>query len=298
MTGSLREALNAGRPVLLDGGMGTSLYAAGIEPGIAPDEWNLTHPDVIRGIHRAYIEAGSQVILTNTFGGSRHRLRFSDLGDRVADVNRIGAQLARAEADAADHKVLVAGSMGPTGELMEPYGALTPPKAKEAFAEQAAALVEGGVDLLWIETMSDLDEVQAAVEGARSVCDLEVAATMSFEMKEHTMMGVSPAQAIERLRHLDLVAIGANCGTGSPNAEQAIEAMRAADPTTALIAKPNAGLPQESNGEIIYSEDPSEMARHARLLHGLGAGLIGGCCGSTPAHLKAIATALGIPPAL
>jgi 5-methyltetrahydrofolate--homocysteine methyltransferase len=298
MTGSLREALNAGRPVLLDGGMGTSLYAAGIEPGIAPDEWNLTHPDVIRGIHRAYIEAGSQVILTNTFGGNRYRLRFSDLGDRVADVNRIGAQLAGAEADAADHNVLVAGSMGPTGELMEPYGALTSPKAKEAFAEQAAALVEGGVDLLWIETMSDLDEVQAAVQGARSVCDLEVAATMSFETRVHTMMGVSPAQAIERLRHLDLVAIGANCGTGSPNAEQAIEAMRAADPTTALIAKPNAGLPQESNGEIIYSEDPSEMARHAQLLHGLGAGLIGGCCGSTPAHLRAIATALGNPPAL
>jgi 5-methyltetrahydrofolate--homocysteine methyltransferase len=298
MTGSLREALNAGRPVLLDGGMGTSLYAAGIEPGIAPDEWNLTHPDVIRGIHRAYIEAGSQVILTNTFGGNRYRLQFSDLGDRVADVNRIGAQLAGAEADAADHNVLVAGSMGPTGELMEPYGALTSPKAKEAFAEQAAALVEGGVDLLWIETMSDLDEVQAAVQGARSVCDLEVAATMSFETRVHTMMGVSPAQAIERLRHLDLVAIGANCGTGSPNAEQAIEAMRAADPTTALIAKPNAGLPQESNGEIIYSEDPSEMARHAQLLHGLGAGLIGGCCGSTPAHLRAIATALGNPPAL
>jgi 5-methyltetrahydrofolate--homocysteine methyltransferase len=286
--------LKAGHPILLDGGMGTSLYTAGIEPGVAPDEWNLTHPDVIRGIHRAYIEAGSQVILTNTFGGNRYRLAFNDLGDRVADINRVGAQLARAEADAAGHTVLVAGSVGPTGQLMEPYGTLTRANAQEAFAEQAAALVDGGVDLLWIETMSDLDEVEAAVNGAREVCDLEVAATLSFGMNSHTMMGVSPAQAIERLRPLDLVAIGANCGTGSPDAEQAVEAMRAVHPGATLIAKPNAGLPEESNGEFIYSEGPSEMAGHARLLNDLGAGLIGGCCGSTPAHLRAMAAALSV----
>ena len=292
MIGPLGETLKEGRPVLLDGGMGTSLYAAGIEPGVAPDEWNLTHPNVIRDIHRAYIEVGSRVILTNTFGGSRYRLEFNDLGDRVADVNRIGAQLARAEADAADHPVLVAGSMGPTGELMEPYGTLTRAKAQAAFAEQAAALVEGGVDLLWIETMSDLDEVEAAFEGAREVCDLEVAATLSFETKAHTMMGVSPTQAIERLRDMDLVAIGANCGTGSPDAELAIEAMRAVDPMAALIAKPNAGLPHEFEGEFIYSEGPTEMANHALRLRALGAGLIGGCCGSTPDHLRAIASAL------
>lgn len=294
MTGKLADVLNEGRPILLDGGMGTSLYLAGIKPGVAPDEWNLTHPDDIRGIHRGYIEAGSQVILTNTFGGSRFRLEFNDLGDRVIDVNRIGAQLARAEADAADHKVLVAGSMGPTGELMEPFGALTRAKARDAFAEQAAALVEGGVDLLWIETMSDLDEVEAAVEAARDVCDLEVAATLSFETKVHTMMGVSPTQAIERLRDLSLVAIGANCGTGSPDAEKAIEAMRAVGSDMALIAKPNAGLPQHSNGEIVYSEGPAEMAEHARKLSDLGASLIGGCCGSTPDHLRAMADTLGI----
>jgi len=294
MTGKLEGMLNERRPILLDGGMGTSLYQAGIEPGVAPDEWNLTHPEVIRGIHRAYIEAGSQVILTNTFGGSRFRLEFNDLGDRVADVNRIGAQLARAEADAAGHEVLVAGSMGPTGELMEPYGALTRAGAREAFAEQAAALVEGGVDLLWIETMSDLDEVEAAVEAARDVCDLEVATTLSFETKVHTMMGVSPTQAIERLRNLGLVAIGANCGTGSPDAEKAIEAMRAVDSDVALIAKPNAGLPQHSNGEIVYSEGAPEMAEHARTLSDLGASLIGGCCGSTPDHLRAMAVTLGI----
>ena len=292
MSGPLGETLKEGRPILLDGGMGTSLHAAGIEPGIAPDEWNLTHSDVIRDIHRAYIEAGSRVILTNTFGGSRYRLDFNNLGDRVADINRIGAQLARAEADAADHPVLVAGSMGPTGDLMEPYGTLTRAKAQAAFAEQAAALVKGGVDLLWIETMSDLDEVEAAFAGAREVCDLEVAATLSFETRVHTMMGVSPTQAIERLRKMDLVAIGANCGTGSPDAELAIEAMRDVDPVSALIAKPNAGLPQFIEGEFTYSEDPAEMAKHALRLWALGAGLIGGCCGSTPDHLRAIASAL------
>ena len=169
MIGPLRQALNEGHPILLDGGMGTSLYEVGIEPGVAPDEWNLSHPDVIRDIHRAYIEAGSRVILTNTFGGSRHRLEFNGLGDRVADVNRIGAQLARDAADASDHAVMVAGSMGPTGELMEPYGTLTRAKAQAAFAEQAAALVEGGVDLLWLETMSDLDEVEAGLDGVRCV---------------------------------------------------------------------------------------------------------------------------------
>ena len=290
----LEEAQAGGRPVLLDGGMGTSLHAAGIEPGTAPDEWNLTHPDVIRGIHRAYIEAGSQVILTNTFGGSRYRLEFNDLGDRVVEVNGTGARLAKAEADAVAHTVLVAGSMGPTGELMEPYGALTPARAQAAFAEQALALAEGGVDLLWIETMSDLAEVEAAVQGARSVCDLEIAVTMSFEMNAHTMMGVSPAQAMERLRDLDLLAVGANCGTGSPDAEAAIEAMRAVDPEAVLIAKPNAGLPRESEGEFVYSEDPSAMASHARRLWDLGTGMIGGCCGSTPAHIRAMAVSLGV----
>ena len=165
-----------------------------------------------------------------------------------------------------------------------------------AFAEQAAALVAGGVDLIWIETMADLKEVAAAVEGVRSVCDLEITVTMSFESHGHTMMGVSPVDALKALRELDLVAIGANCGLGSPNALEAVRVMRAVDPEVMLIAKPNAGLPYESNGEILYSEEPGDMAEHARRLRELGVSLIGACCGSTPEHLRAVAAALEAVP--
>ncbi len=198
----------------------------------------------------------------------------------VVDVTAVAPQAAEIEKDRP-----IGG--GPGKEVVTPA---LPPDGIELVVR--VLLVEGGVDLLWIETMSDLDEVEAAFEGAREVCDLEVAATLSFETKAHTMMGVSPTQAIERLRKMDLVAIGANCGTGSPDAELAIEAMRAVDPVAALIAKPNAGLPTELEGEFIYSEGPAEMAKHALRLRALGAGLIGGCCGSTPDHLRAMASAL------
>ena len=166
---SLETLLESGTVILADGAMGTMLMQAGLEYGGSPEAWNLEHPDRIRAIHREYIGAGSQIILTNSFGGSPFRLRRHGLHERTTEINRIAAELARAEADAAPHPVVVAGSMGPSGELFEPLGELTFDEAREGFAMQALGLAEGGVDVLWIETMSDLQEVQAVVEGVRSV---------------------------------------------------------------------------------------------------------------------------------
>ena len=193
MANSKFESLIASNNIiLLDGAMGTMLMAAGLTQGDAPEEWNLSHPQEVRSVHRSYIESGSRIILTNTLGGTQRRMRLHNLEDKVADLNRAAAELARFEADAAPDIVAVAGSMGPTGDLLEPLGVLTFEEAKRAFAEQAAALESGGADLLWIETMSDVNEVKAAIEGARQVSDLPIAATMTFDTRGHTMMGVSP----------------------------------------------------------------------------------------------------------
>lgn len=279
--------------ILLDGAMGTMLMAMGLEQGHPPEEWNSSFPDRVLGVHEGYIAAGSRLILTNTFGGTRFRLKLHNLDGRVAELNHAAAQLARRAADNASHLVVVAGSMGPTGELMEPMGTMTFDQAVEAFAEQAAALAEGGVDLLWVETMSDLEELRAAVQGARSVSDLPVAASMTFDTNRHTMMGVSPQQAVRALRELDLVAMGANCGNGPAEIEDVINAMIAEAPDLPLIAKSNAGIPRLVGGsELIYDGTPMVMAGYAHRVRALGAQLIGGCCGSTPDHLRAMSAAL------
>ncbi|HMQ51983.1 MAG TPA: betaine--homocysteine S-methyltransferase [Anaerolineae bacterium] len=290
----LQQLLAEATPILLDGAMGTSLFQAGLQSGAAPEEWNVTHPDTVRAIYRSYIQAGSRIILTNTFGGSSFRLKLHNAQDRVAEFNQAGASLARAEADAVPHLVLVGGSMGPTGELLAPLGVTTYQEARDAFAEQAAALVKGGVDLLWIETMSALEEVKAAVEGARSVTGLPIAATLSFDTKGHTMMGVSPAKAINELKGLGLVGIGANCGSGLDEMFPVIERMHQAAPEVQLIAKANAGIPKYIKGELVYDGTPALMADYACQVRDLGATFIGGCCGSTPDHIQAMATALGL----
>ena len=292
----LKKLLETGQPILLDGAMGTMLMDAGLEQGDPPEEWNISHPDRVRAIHRSYIQAGSRVVLTNSFGGTRFRLEMHDLQDRVIELNKAAAQNARAEADAAPDLVVVAGSMGPTGQLFEPMGSLTFEEAKAAFAEQAKGLAEGGVDIFWVETMSDLNEVKAAVEGARSVSDLPIVTTMSFDTHGHTMMGVSPVKAIETLGELDVIAIGANCGTGSDELEVAVKAMREAKPNAIIVAKANAGLPQVvRGGEIVYNGTPEVMAQYARNVRDMGVTMIGGCCGSTPRHIRAMAEALGSP---
>lgn len=291
----LEQLLQSSPTVVLDGAMGTMLFAAGLQAGAPPEEWNVAYPDRIRAVHRQYIQSGSQIILTNSFGGTRYRLKLHNLQDRVFELNKAAAQNARAEADAALYPVLVAGSMGPTGELLAPMGNMAFADAMAAFAEQARGLAAGGVDLLWVETMSDLEEVRAAVEGARSVTDLPICATMSFDTNGRTMMGVTPAQAVRTMKAWGLTAIGGNCGNGIAEIEGVIDAMHHEAPEVRLIAKANAGIPQWRNNELIYDATPPVMGLYAQRVRALGASFIGGCCGNGPAHIAAIAEALRSP---
>lgn len=294
----LQKALKTNEFLVLDGAMGTMLFALGLEQGGAPELWNVTYPDRIQEVHGRYIAAGSQIILTNSFGGTSYRLKLHNLQDRVYELNRAAAEIGRAAAENAPHPVLLAGSMGPTGELLEPLGTMTYAKAKAAFAEQARGLVDGGVDILWIETMSHLDEVRAAIEGAREVSDLPITATMSFDTNGRTMMGVTAQQAISALRELNLAAIGANCGNNLPDTMAAVQAMRKAEPNIPLIAKANAGIPRWGNdGQLVYDGTPKVMAGYAYHVHQMGAQLIGACCGSSPDTIWAMNAALhGVVP--
>jgi len=285
----LTELLESGRTVLGDGAMGTMLQLAGLTDG-APERWNVERPDVISAIHRAYVEAGSDFISTNTFGGTRNRLQLDGLADRVAELNEAGARLAR---DAAGPR-LVAGSIGPTGELMEPLGLLTPDGARESFAEQARALKAGGVDFALIETMSALEEAQAAVAGARDA-GLPVAVTMSFDTNFHTMMGVKPARAVATLAGWGVRLIGANCGNGPAEISRIMAEMAQAQPEGVfLMAKSNAGMPRWKDDRITYGGTPEVMAEYARSMLALGVRVIGGCCGSAPEHVASMRAALDL----
>lgn len=292
--GAWQDLLESGQPIVADGAMGTMLMANGLEFGDPPEVWNLEHPDVVRRIQRGYLEAGAQVILTNTFGGSRLRLELHGNQDRVEQLNRTAAVLARLEADLATEPALVAGDIGPSGQIMATLGGtLTPEGAREAFAEQAAALAAGRVDLLWIETMSDLAEATAAVEGARQAAPgLPVIATMSFDTRGHTMMGVSPEQAVEALVAWGADAVGGNCGNGPDELLPVIARMHAADPDAVLVAKSNAGMPELVDMRAVYRAEPATMADFGRQMHEAGARIVGACCGSTPDHLRAMHDAL------
>jgi 5-methyltetrahydrofolate--homocysteine methyltransferase len=296
-------------PIMADGGMGTMLMAAGLLFGDPPEQWNVLPEKQghVRAIHRGYLDAGAQIILTNSFGGNPFRLKLHNLQGQVFELNRAAAELARAE---AGDRAVVAGSIGPSGELFEPMGALTYDAAVAGFAAQAAGLAAGGADVLWIETMSDLNEVRAAVAGARQAApDLPVVATMTFDTRGFTMMGVSPADALAALSGMGLAAAGGNCGNGPDEIEGVIHAMRVAiDNSDAgleaqasslpLIAKSNAGMPQIIDGRAVYSGTPDIMADYARRVRALGADIIGACCGSTPDHIRAMARALRELPAL
>lgn len=278
--------------ILLDGAMGTMLFSNGLASGNAPETWNVDNPDRVRRVHKEYIQAGSQLILTNSFGGSRLRLAQHGLQDRAIEFNRAAASLARAEADLADHPVIVAGSMGPSGSLLKPYGPLDPEDVQASFAEQAKALTEGGVDVLWIETMSDMNEAIAAIDGARQASHLPITATLTFETNGRTIMGVKPEDAARVIAEKDLVAFGANCGTGPDELVAVITTLRSINPDLPLIAKPNAGIPQMLNGQVIYNGTPQIMAQFVIQARQLGANLIGACCGSTPEHIQAMSSAL------
>lgn len=278
--------------------MGTMLFAAGMPRGSAPERWNVEQPEAVSRIHAAYIEAGAQIILTNTFGGNRIRLGLHGLGDRATELNEAGAKLARAAADKAAQPVVVGGSMGPTGAMLEPLGELLFETAVDAFEEQARALLAGGVDIFWIETMSDLEEVCAAVKGCRRASpDVPIITTMTFDTRGRTMMGVRPEQAASALSELGVTALGANCGNGPAEIEAVIEAMRGADAKAVLVAKANAGLPKMQGDIAIYNATPADIAAYAQQVSRLGARIVGACCGSTPDHIRAIAGALKGQPA-
>ena len=285
--------------VVADGAMGTMLMANGLEFGDPPEVWNLEHPEVIRRVQRAYADAGAQILLTNTFGGNRLRLELHGRADRVDELNRTAAILARVEANAADHPVIVAGDIGPSGQIMTAIGGtLTPEIARDVFAEQSRALAAGGVDVFWIETMSDLSETVAAIQGAKDASpDTPVIATMSFDTRGHTMMGVTPEQAAAALLEAGASAVGGNCGNGPDELVPVIERMRAAYPDAILVAKGNVGQPQLVGLTAQYDTSPETMADFAVLFREAGANVIGACCGSTPLHLRAMAEALAGEPA-
>jgi len=284
---------NNGATLVADGAMGTMLMQNGLEFGDPPEVWNLEHPEIIRRVQRGYLDAGSQIILTNTFGGNRLRLELHGREDRVDQLNRTAAVLSRVEATAADHPVLVAGDIGPSGQIMAAIGGtLTPEIAREVFAEQARALAAGGVDLFWVETMSDLSEVIAAIEGAQDAAPgVPVIATMSFDTRGRTMMGVTPEQAAAAMLEAGAAAVGGNCGNGPEELVPVIEKMRAAFPDALLVAKGNVGQPQLVGMTAQYDTTPETMAEYARLFREVGADVIGACCGSTPPHLRAMAEA-------
>lgn len=295
MKGDILARLRSGEVLVCDGAMGTMLQSMGYRPGKPPELWGLENEDALRSIHRGYIEAGADVILTNTFGGNGIKLGRSGLEDRVEEINRELARVAVDEAARSGKAVYVAGDVGPTGEFMEPLGELSEGRAVEVFARQIEALVEGGVDLILIETMMDPREAAAAVKAARSVCRLPVFASMSYNVAPNgfrTMMGTSPQQAVEALLEAGADGVGANCGDVLASMmPDLIREMREAG-AELIIVEPNAGKPRLIEGKTVFPQTPQEMARSVPAMIEAGANIIGGCCGTTPQHIRLIARAV------
>ncbi len=287
------ERVRAGEVLVFDGGYGTELFAAGLANGACPELWNETHADTVRRIHKGYFDAGSQIVETNTFGGTRLKLNEYRIGDRTRELNERGARLARSVAPADG---FVAGSIGPTSRLpaeYEPLGDTTDEEYFEAFREQAAALAEGGVDLFAVETMMFPQEARAAVRACKAVAELPVMATMFFQFEElhdrdRTMWGESPGEVATTLLAAGADAVGMNCGRGPDRAVVIIREMRAVTGAP-LVAYPNAGLPITQGDRVTYELGPEEMAKDYPALLDAGAGIVGACCGSNPAHIRRIA---------
>ncbi|MDP9495685.1 MAG: betaine--homocysteine S-methyltransferase [Actinomycetota bacterium] len=286
--------LLADRPYLVaDGAMGTTLFSLGLEGGGCPEMLNIEQADLVEKVHRSFIEAGSDIILTNTFGGNRLRLNLHRLGDRVAELNRAAVEVAQRAVALADHPVAIAGSVGPTGELFEPLGTLSYAQGVEVFTEQCEALAEAGADVIWIETVSSFEELNAAIEAAAST-GLPYAATLSFDTAGHTMMGIHPRAFGEWwLEHAEVAAIGANCGIGPGDAVAAAHAIWEVAPQAVTIAKANCGIPlYQTEGGLTYPIRPEEMGDYVDLALRSGARIVGACCGSTPDHIAAIREAV------
>lgn len=285
------ERLNSGDILVADGATGTNLQKVGLIGGMHTEDWVFDHPDKILELEKAFVAAGSDIILTCTFGGTYPRMKGAKHSDKVEQVNKRAVELAR-EAASMRKGVLVGGSIGPIGQLLKPYGPITHGEAVEAFAQQAKSLAEGGVDLIVLETHFALEEVNAAFEGARSVTDLPIVVSFGYDRATRTMMGVKPADVMKKYRALGAALIGANCGTTLENMEAIMREYGAAEPGFPLWAKPNAGMPRLEGTETIYDVTPEEMGEYARKYVSLGARVVGGCCGSTPEHVAAISKAV------
>ncbi len=277
--------------LVADGAMGTMLYARGVPFDQPFEVLNVTHRDLVVEVHVEYVRAGAELIETNTFGGNRFKLGAKGLADRVRELNRAGAKVAKEARDVAGAPVFIAGSVGPLGKPLKPFGIVSAEEAYEAFREQVEALVEGGVDLVLLETFSDLDELCVAVRAARDVTDLPVVAQMTFDEEGRTLRGHAPGEVVRALEPLGVAAVGANCSVGPLPMVDVVAAMvqAASVPVTAM---PNAGYPARVEGRYVYSTPPRYFAEHARRMAELGARVVGGCCGTTPEHIAAVAEAV------
>ncbi|HIQ05888.1 MAG TPA: bifunctional homocysteine S-methyltransferase/methylenetetrahydrofolate reductase [Anaerolineae bacterium] len=288
---------HAGRPLLADGAMGTMLYERGIGFEECFDVLNLKNPAIVGDIHRAYIEAGAQIIYTNTFGANRFKLAEHSLGDQMAAINRAGVELARQVVAASFRDVLVAGDVGPLGVRLAPFGRVQPQEARAAFAEQIAALYEAGADLIVIETFGDLREIGEAVAAARQVCDLPVIASVTFTRDDRTVLGDPPAAVARALVESGADVIGANCSSGPAQLQRILDQMRQAAPEARFLVKPNAGWPEQVGGRVMYAARPDYFAEYAETFARQGVCLMGGCCGTTPQHIAAMRSRLdALPP--
>ncbi|MDQ2088460.1 betaine--homocysteine S-methyltransferase [Marimonas arenosa] len=293
MTNTLAQMLDTRDWLMADGATGTNLFNMGLSSGDAPEMWNVDHPDRIATLYRNAVEAGSDIFLTNSFGGNAARLKLHGAEKRARELSRISAEIGREVADAAGRMVVVAGSVGPTGEIMAPMGNLTHELAVEIFHEQAEGLKEGGADVLWLETISAPEEYKAAAE-AFALVDMPWCGTMSFDTAGRTMMGVTSSDMVTMVEKLPNppLAYGANCGVGASDLLRTVLGFVAQGSERPIIAKGNAGIPKYHDGHIHYDGTPALMAEYAVLARDCGARIIGGCCGTMPEHLKAMREAL------
>ncbi|HKJ50828.1 MAG TPA: betaine--homocysteine S-methyltransferase [Gammaproteobacteria bacterium] len=299
MSNLLEKLLGEKGVLLADGATGTTFFGMGLQSGDAPELWNSDFPERVASHYQAFVDAGSDLILTNSFGGTRYRLQLHGAEHRVDELNRKAAMILREVVDAADREILVAGSIGPSGEILAPLGSMQPEEAVAAFTEQALALEAGGADVIWIETMSSQEEVELAVRGARQT-SLPIVFTMSFDTNGRTMMGVGAADLMGLQHRLGVHACGTNCGIGASEVVAAILNMRAARDADGeepiLVAKANCGIPEFIGGEIHYNGTPEIMARYAVMARDAGARIVGGCCGTSPEHVAAMRAALDSTP--
>jgi len=297
MTNLLSKLLAERDWLMADGATGTTLFNMGLSSGDAPELWNVDHPDRIAALYQGAVDAGSDIFLTNSFGGTRARLKLHGAQDRAFELSKLAAEIGREVADKAGRPVVVAGSVGPTGEIMVPMGALTHESAVEMFHEQAEGLKAGGVDVLWVETISAAEEFKAFAEAAK-LADMPWCGTMSFDTAGRTMMGFTSADMAAMAETLDPapLAFGANCGVGASDLLRTVLGFRASGTEIPFIAKGNAGIPKYHDGHIHYDGTPELMAKYAVLARDCGAKIIGGCCGTQTDHLRAMKAALESTP--